>query len=758
MIRYILAALLLASPALAQTGNLSGGTVKATGGITARSLADRAADVVNVKDGYGAVAGARGDTIGVSGCTIAAASTLLTCSAATFTAADTGKRYYLQGTGTANVPQTGTITYVSGTTVTLSNAAVVASPQGGIYSPPAAPVTIASAGSGYTNGTQTLTITGGTCTTQPQVSVTVAGNVVTAVLGMANPGVCSNVPGSAAATTGGGGTGATFKTEGFSVTGRLLYGTDDTAAVTAAFARAVATGKKLYFPAGGYWLATATSAITLNNIAVEGDGAVGFGWPFVQKGSWLLISNQSTASFSGMSGVDWNGVSVYYPEQDGSAATPVAYPALFTSTQWVNTTIRNSRFANPRDLAEITVGAGSGLGRVSFENVRAYCVRYCFNYANGQADVLAIGPTNYFGPGAFDNEAPYGPAHLGRYTATSGNWLYADTTSGAYGHLDGLMLTGFIVQGMRYGIRIAGNTIVSVSNIANVNWDAVLTPLSIEGTAGWRTTSITGGTIYSIDLYNPSASGAVYNVSSSAEVNLTVSGGHISFAYGHIFYETGSGLRRWNISGMSLGNWGRTTTAGTYYGMILGTDGSASTYNISGTTFNCANSGSVKKSGLLITAVANVSGNITGNTMTECWDDFVVQGNAGVVSIVGNMAVGTDSRSLNDVSTSSALMFASDNVLPGTNLFRAPTISSCGTSPTASSASRNEGGDITIGTGGITACTLTFTGTLPHVPKCTANTNSATITAGITALSTTAVTFGFSADLSGGVLRYQCKL
>jgi len=50
ILRYTLAAMLLAAPALAQTGNLSGGSVRATGGTTFRTLADRAADWINLKD------------------------------------------------------------------------------------------------------------------------------------------------------------------------------------------------------------------------------------------------------------------------------------------------------------------------------------------------------------------------------------------------------------------------------------------------------------------------------------------------------------------------------------------------------------------------------------------------------------------------------------------------------------------------------------------------------------------------------------
>ena len=70
--------------------------------------------------------------------------------------------------------------------------------------------TIGAAGSGYTNGTQILTILGGTCTYQPRVSVQVAGNVVTSVNYLASSGECSVAPTNPAATSGGGGTGATI--------------------------------------------------------------------------------------------------------------------------------------------------------------------------------------------------------------------------------------------------------------------------------------------------------------------------------------------------------------------------------------------------------------------------------------------------------------------------------------------------------------------------------------------------------------------
>jgi len=577
-------------------------------------------------------------------------------------------------------------------------------------------------------------------------------------LSMVTPGVCSVAPSSGAATTGGGGTNATFTTSGYPVAGRFIYGTDDTAAITAAAARAVSTGRKLLFPSGGYWLATASTAIPLNNVAVEGDGAVGYNWPYIGKGSWLLLSNQSTASFSGMQGVDWNGVSVYYPEQDSSAVTPVAFPATFTGSQWVNTTFRNSRFINTRDFAEVTNVSGSGLGRVTLDNVKAYCVRYCFNFLNGAADVLTIGPNNYFGPGSFDNDAIYGPAHLGRYTATSGEFLRIDVGAGAYPRVDGLMFTGFIVHGYRYGIRLVSGA-VYVSAIGNINWDAVQTAYSIEGTSEWSTSAITGGTIYATNIYDGSASGAVFNTPSSGRVDLTLSGGNVSYALGGIVYDTGTGYRRLTVVGMSLNSWGRTSTAGTYYAVQTGNGGPGTEMTVSGNTLNCNDTVSPTVSGALITSNSVFSGLMANNFLTTCANGFVLQGGAGNVSLNGNVSKGTTGSNVLDNSTLSMLLYLNNNTFDAAAVtLRAPAISSCGTTPSAAAGSNNQGGTITIGTGVVTACTLTFTSTLVRTPRCTAGTGSALILANATSVSTSAVVFGFSADLGGGTLRYQCVL
>lgn len=71
--------------------------------------------------------------------------------------------------------------------------------------------TVAAVGSGYTPGSQTITVSGGTCTTQPQFTVTVSGGgAFSGTPSLLTAGECTIAPTNPAATTGGGGTGGTL--------------------------------------------------------------------------------------------------------------------------------------------------------------------------------------------------------------------------------------------------------------------------------------------------------------------------------------------------------------------------------------------------------------------------------------------------------------------------------------------------------------------------------------------------------------------
>ena len=81
---------------------------------------------------------------------------------------------------------------------------------------------IVSGGSGYTNGSQTLTVVGGTGTAAT-LDVTVAGGAVTSVDAIAGAGSYSVNPTNPVSTTGGGGTGATFNLD---ISGEFSYNYD----------------------------------------------------------------------------------------------------------------------------------------------------------------------------------------------------------------------------------------------------------------------------------------------------------------------------------------------------------------------------------------------------------------------------------------------------------------------------------------------------------------------------------------------------
>lgn len=85
-----------------------------------------------------------------------------------------------------------------------------------------------------------------------------------------------------------------------------------------------------------------------------------------------------------------------------------------------------------------------------------------------------------------------------------------------------------------------------------------------------------------------------------------------------------------------------------------------------------------------------------------------------------------------------------------------PSVSVCGTgSPSVNGNDHN--GTITVGGGVVTACTLTFAN--PYFSSnvdCVASDNSAAVTTSITSVSASAVTFGTSATIGGGIIYYQC--
>lgn len=105
-------------------------------------------------------------------------------------------------------------------------------------------------------------------------------------------------------------------------------------------------------------------------------------------------------------------------------------------------------------------------------------------------------------------------------------------------------------------------------------------------------------------------------------------------------------------------------------------------------------------------------------------------------------------------SSSSAMAFGIQNsghlISSGTT----PSMGTCGTLPVINGT--DNAGIIIVGAGVVTSCTMNFAYPFSNPPVCVESTNSTSITADISSISTTAITFGFSATLGSGTLWYVC--
>ena len=134
-----------------------------------------------------------------------------------------------------------------------------------------------------------------------------------------------------------------------------LFGTDDTASVTAAIANS--SGSVLRFPPGDYWLGTQSKPIRLDRIALVGDAPATSAYaPYVGSGATILLNNRESSAFLAESGVSLYGLSFYYPEQDGLSERIVSYPALFQSLATVNMTVAHVNVINAYELFYISPG------------------------------------------------------------------------------------------------------------------------------------------------------------------------------------------------------------------------------------------------------------------------------------------------------------------------------------------------------------------------------------------------------------------
>lgn len=158
-----------------------------------------------------------------------------------------------------------------------------------------------------------------------------------------------------------------------------------------------------------------------------------------------------------------------------------------------------------------------------------------------------------------------------------------------------------------------------------------------------------------------------------------------------------------------------------------------------------------------------VNNGISGSTMTliNASSPFTLSistSSTGINQLTVSSAIATKTSDflLNVSSSNGVLNFGVQNdghiISSGT----IPGVSSCGTSPTMDPSSTDSAGKINVGSVTATACTLTFANAYASAPICTVSDDSTGVTADISSISSTSVTFGFSISLAGGHVWYLC--
>jgi hypothetical protein len=590
------------------------------------------------------------------------------------------------------------------------------------------------------------------------IGATVAIKMGALAVASVNPGQATTWPSPNTPTTSGAGTGATLNLIRYQVGGAYTFGTVDTAAVAgavgAAQLAASGNGKQVYFPAGAYWLASQNTCLSINDMTLSGDG-----WPndniigsqTFPGGSTLLISNASTSAFCGMNSVTFRDLAVYYPMQDGSQIAPVVYPPLFESAIFVDDSFVHNRFMNPYILLKVdNSGAASGLGRVFWSNNCSYPINTGFWFQNGAADTLQIDATNYFGQGCYGAIPIAGPANLSKYSSASAQTILIDLAAATYKQVDGIIGTGFIVQGQRFFLRIVGG-LLDVSNFSNVNGDGVGSMLSVEGVSQISSTTFSGGEIFSQNVQNPAQAANVFNfVSSSNNSDLEIGGGmKVQFAQGSVVADLNAGLANLTVGNVEFNNFGRSTTSGNYGAIYLAA--SNAVISVTGVKSTC--------SGVNATYFALIagfeSGNLTGNSWSGCYYGIVDTRSGALLPV---LATGNYSQAT-PIVQSLQVTGASPSFYEANNYFDRPPqptlTSGWGTGATLTPSSSDNFSRITVGAAPSSPAILTFNFKKPVAPACTALNETTSLN--LTAVASAAAVIVTGAFAANSVVSVQCR-
>lgn len=326
--------------------------------------------------------------------------------------------------------------------------------------------------------------------------------------------------------------------------------TDDSAAVQAAanLQASVACGKGKFL----------CSNVTVEDCAFYGIGVGANDAPYDSDGTVFIVTDQVNPAFNIKRGAAFYGCNFYYPEQDGTVATPITYPALFefdTTSTVTNFTLDHCVLVNPFNALNVQgdlVGPGVAHGRINISNTQAYAVN---NFITADDVLDDIHLDNFvISVGVYQDVALVGDQYLRKWTQANGVAILLNN------EVDGFSATNGIIFGYRQAVVSTGD--IDLINFDQISIDSC--PVVWNKTGGEvRNMVWSNFDIFAYDPFDPSFNVAAFNlVGTSSKIEATFTAGHVAQAQGTVFLLTDDGASILRIgAGCIIRNWGQATGA-----------------------------------------------------------------------------------------------------------------------------------------------------------------------------------------------------
>ena len=551
----------------------------------------------------------------------------------------------------------------------------------------------------------------------------------------------------------------------------LSFGADNTGAtdVSTALNNAVTwvAGGQVVVPPGKYLL-NGTATIALANVEIECQGSpagsnYGPGGTYGTNGAVFLLTSTSVQPFTVGNAVRITDCNFFWPNQTQCAIAPTAYPPLFTEplgSNMSNFDLVRDRIIDAYDVIDQASLANSdAIGNISMTDTYGYAIRYWFSVGNVPETVTVKGMSADWN--LYQNVANAGNQCLTKWTAANGAFLHV------YGNGNGTTTTSSVnIAGFTFdGAVFATNKFLwvdSTGSLTESHATGILdtVPHVIQVDTGGCFASIYLNMVYvnisqfanggtdngtAFALNSPASSGCT-------ETNIDI-GGSFNTAQGDVIDVNGNPVKAINLHLGGFGTYANTSTAGTYY--FANINAPNAQFTAIGNHVEPANP-STSKHGFNIQACSQCV--IAGSSFLGVHNPIILGSSTVPVVGTGNISGGSIPTG------SSAIVgtgYYAHQLLNGNTWADVPlpTCSSCGSGPScsvASGISSDIAGQINVGGGSVTACTLNFANAWTNYPKCMFNSgNGPTWFSGGSL--TSAITINNASSMGGGFIEYTCQ-